>query len=126
MCVIADSRTRSTRRGVHTDEIVAAFHHAHEQRYGHRLDVPVELVTLRVAVDVRRAEVKLARAGAATAATSALETAQGYPVYNRAALPAARELRGPAVVYDDVATTFIDAGWRAVADLGGNLVLELG
>ena len=101
--------------------VAAAFHAAHEQRYGHRLDLPLELVNLRIALDVAvappvagalRTLVDVAAPGGAAA-----------PVHLRAALRPGQVLAGPAIVCDATATTHIDRGWHGEADRYGNLHL---
>ncbi|MEQ8662492.1 MAG: hydantoinase/oxoprolinase family protein, partial [Gammaproteobacteria bacterium] len=100
--------------------LAAAFHTAHEQRYGHRLDLPLELVNLRVALDV--ATPAPAIAAPAPPATPPRRHADGA-VFARAALVPGTRIDGPAVVYDAIATAFIDDGWSARADAAGNLQL---
>ncbi len=99
----------------------AAFHAAHEQRYGHRLELPLELVNLRVALDVTLAAPRFAPPPVAAAATAA--PGAGVPVLARETLAVDAPLPGPAVIYDDIATTHVDAGWVAQRDVAGNLAL---
>ena len=102
--------------------VAAAFHVAHEQRYGHRLDSPVELVNLRVALDVAgigASPTVQDNAGAALAYGAA-----ACPVHARSELIAGRRVVGPAIVCDTIATTHIDPGWEATLDPQGNLHLE--
>jgi N-methylhydantoinase A len=103
--------------------VAAAFHAAHEQRYGHRLDSPLELVNLRVALDVAGSlpsPAVLDTAGAAIAYGAAAS-----PVHARSELVPGRRLPGPAIVCDTIATTHIDRGWDATLDPHGNLHLEM-
>ena len=102
--------------------VAAAFHSAHEQRYGHRLDSPLELVNLRVALDVAGSPAPpavLDDAGAAIAYGAA-----ACPVHGRSDLVPGRRVAGPAIVCDTIATTHIDSGWQATLDHAGNLHLE--
>jgi N-methylhydantoinase A len=43
--------------------------------------------------------------------------------YNRAELPVGRQLRGPAVIYEDTATTYVDAGLAFSVDENFNLII---
>jgi len=102
--------------------VAAAFHAAHEQRYGHRLDSPLELVNLRVALDVAGSPplpAVLDSAGAAIAYGAA-----ACAVHVRSDLVPGRRLAGPAIVCDTIATTHIDVGWEATLDRAGNLHLQ--
>jgi N-methylhydantoinase A len=107
-----------------TAEAVAeAFHAAHEARYGHRLDRPVEVVNLRVALDAP-APAATFTAAAPPAAALPPGLATPYPVHPRTALQAGAACAGPCVVCDDIATTWVAPGWTARADGAGNLLLE--
>jgi N-methylhydantoinase A/oxoprolinase/acetone carboxylase beta subunit len=43
--------------------------------------------------------------------------------YNRAELPVGKQLRGPAVIYEDTATTYVDAGLAFSVDENFNLII---
>ena len=105
-----------------------AFHALHERRYGHRLDLPVELVNVRVAVRGPRPALALAPAPAGPAPAPAARVrvhgvAVPVPVWRREALPAGFAFEGPALVAETVATTWVAPGWRAEVDRWGNLLL---
>jgi N-methylhydantoinase A len=114
----------------------AAFRALHRARYGHDLDLPVELVNLRV---------RLTAPGRAPAlpmvpADPGGDDAPGRPqehvhvvgctgrvaVYRRRSVPVGVPLAGPAVILDAVATTWLAPGWRAQRDRFGNLLLRSG
>jgi len=105
-----------------------AFHAAHEQRYGHRLPAPVELVNLRCGLRGRPPDIALPRLAGADgqASEQALSTGCGgeAPVWPRADLPAGRRLAGPALITEAFATTWLPADWRCEVDPVGNLLLE--
>lgn len=109
----------------------AAFDAAHEQVYGHALDLPVELVNLRVAVLGSAPALELPRLAAGAAGPEAVEQvrvhglSQPVPVYDRAQLAASQRLSGPAIVKESVSTSWIAPGWTAEVDGYGNLLLEL-
>jgi N-methylhydantoinase A len=106
------------------------FHDAHLARYGHRLDLPVELVNLRVRVLGPVPELTLPRAArvSATPPRGPMARVVGWegevPVWPRDALGSAA-IAGPAIIVDPVATTWLAPGWRAQADGFGNLLLGL-
>jgi N-methylhydantoinase A len=103
------------------DELAGAFHDAHEQAFGHRLELPVELVGLRV--EARgKPRVESVPPESASADVPGDEQADP-PVLARAAL-AEREISGPAVVTDRDATTWVAEGWRASLDPTGHLLLQ--
>ncbi|UCE89798.1 MAG: hydantoinase/oxoprolinase family protein [Pseudomonadota bacterium] len=105
------------------------FHDEHERRYGHRLDLPVELVNLRVALRSRAPHVPLAWQGNADAAAAPRQVRlygihAPVAVLARVNLTPGRRVEGPALITETVSTTFLSEGWRAVVDPDGNLLLE--
>ncbi|HHH36297.1 MAG TPA: hydantoinase/oxoprolinase family protein [Gammaproteobacteria bacterium] len=111
------------------DDTLAAFHLAHEQRYGHRLDLPVELVNLRTALHGPRPELPLPPCPPAALPspmeyTSMWGQRQPVPVWSRNRLGAGCTLPGPALITEEVATTYIAPGWTCRVDGVGNLLLD--
>ena len=105
-----------------------AFAVLHRTRYGHNLDLPVELVNLRLRLT--------APVHAVTLPDAALKSAEGrrvrvagcdlpVPVLARSAVGFDQDaaLGGPALILDDVATTWLASGWWANRDRAGNLLL---
>jgi N-methylhydantoinase A len=108
-----------------------AFHRAHRARYGHAMEVPVELVNLRVALHGPAAlPGELPRGAMVAGAPRGAARVDGVdapvPVWDRGSLAPGRPVTGPALVVETVATTYVAPGWRAVADPWGNLLLERG
>ena len=105
-----------------------AFHALHEQRYGHRLDLPVELVTVRCGLRSSPADITLppvpAGGVAVPASTTVAGVADPVPVWDRASLCAGQTFTGPALITETVATTWLLAGWSCAVDSAGNLLLE--
>ena len=105
-----------------------AYHDAHEQRFGHRLDAPVQLVNVRMAVHAPEQGLALPVWQAGQSADPAMTRLHGLsesvPVWPRAALAADMELHGPAVITEAVATLYLAPGWRAIVDRVGNLDLD--
>ncbi len=106
----------------------AAFETLHAQRYGHRLDTPVELVTVRCGLQGPAVEVRLPKLAAGRAAAPRHTRVAGHtrpvPVYAREALGAGCRFDGPALVTETVATTWLPADWSCTVDAVGNLLLE--
>ncbi len=103
--VDARYRGQSFELTVPADGWESHFHHAHEQRYGYRVDdTPVERVSLRVTATVPGPPLEL-RAGS-------------HEGIGRVAGPALVELSG--------STCFVAEGWTGEGDDAGTLVLERG
>jgi len=106
------------------------FEVLHEERYGHRLDMPVELVNVRLGLHGRATAFELARLpDGSPAPPERLVQVAGWeaevPVYRRDRLVRGQHIEGPAIVTETVATTWIAAGWRCEVDGWGNLLLQL-
>ena len=107
----------------------AAFHAAHERRYGHRLSTPVEIVNLRCGLYSRPPDIRLPKiqggdsAAAVPSQTVMAGQAGTVPVWSRAGLHAGQEIAGPALVTETVATTWLPDGWSCKVDPAGNLLL---
>lgn len=110
--------------------LAEAFHTAHEQRYGHRLDLPVEVVNLRLAVTGPAATLAFPQLSPAEPAQPAEQVNvhgldEPVAVYTRDALAAGQQLDGPVIIKETVSTTWIAPGWSAEVDPYGNLLLTL-
>jgi N-methylhydantoinase A len=112
--------------------VEAAFHRAHERRYGHASDGAAEIVNFRLAASgaVPRP------APAAWPATGTLAQARrteravwfggestAVPVYVRDRLPGGIAVPGPAVVEEMGATTVVPPGWMATVGPWGEVTL---
>ncbi len=106
----------------------AAFHALHEQRYGHCLPIPIELVNLRCGLQGLPPDISLPEIhkGAAAAAAQVVIAGQAdtVPVWPRSVLHAGQVIDGPALVTETVATTWLPDGWQCTVDAVGNLLLE--
>ncbi|MFW5452220.1 hydantoinase/oxoprolinase family protein [Thioalkalivibrio sulfidiphilus] len=105
-----------------------AFHRAHEARFGHALDLPVELVNVRVGLSAPVPGLDVPGPSAAVAAeprgsTSVHGVDVLVPVFDRDTLPAGQRIKGPVLVTEAVSTTWIAPGWSCEVDEAGNLVL---
>jgi N-methylhydantoinase A len=110
------------------DGSTEAFAAAHRARYGHRLDLAVELVNVRVAVTGPPVPLALQPAPQTDPAPPAYHAAlpgtpSEVPVHARSRLGQGGHIEGPAVVTEALATTWIAPGWAATVDAVGNLRL---
>lgn len=114
-------------------ETAAAFREQHLARYGHTLELAVELANLRVRLsgparapagppEVEPSAVRPAR----PTLTEVVDCDTPVPVYRRSMLAPGADVEGPALVLDEVATTWLAPGWRARRDRVGNLLLQHG
>ena len=116
-------------------ELIQRFHEAHEQRFGHSdPEREIEIVSIRV----RRVEISAHRgsltrqldqvsareAGLPTRAVGANRHEVEATLFDREELGPGSRFVGPAIVTQPDATTYIPAGWRAIVDTIGNLILE--
>ncbi len=106
-------------------ELEQAFHAAHENLHGYTLDVPVELVTLRVRVFSASplADANVTDSGD-DAPSSALNRRPDAPALYRRGDLAGSGVAGPAVIVEATSTVYVERGWHASLDGCGNLQLE--
>ena len=109
----------------------ADFDTAHRRRYGHALEMPVEVVNLRLRVTGPEPDIRLPERPAGPPAPPAGEVGvhgleRPVPRYVRERLAAGQRITGPALVTETVATTWIAPGWTAEVDAWGNLHLAAG
>ena len=107
----------------------AAFHRLHAERYGHELDLPVELVNLRVGLAARPTPMALSSLSASEPSApydqvSLYGLEQSAAVYARGELSADQQLTGPALITETISTTYLASGWSCVVDPAGNLLLS--
>jgi len=107
----------------------AAFHRAHEARYGHQLQEPVELVNIRVNLRGTVPDLKLdAYADVEGQVEPGKTTLHGIPgtvsVWPRELIHVDQTIDGPALVTEKIATTFIAPNWNCRKDGAGNLLLS--
>ena len=109
--------------------VAQAFHALHARRYGHSMALPLELVNLRVAVRGEGLPVQPVMAGKGKPGSAFEHCAvhgENRPVacYSRDRLVAGQEIGGPALIVEQVATTWLARGWICRVDGMGNLVLR--
>ena len=104
------------------------FHRAHAQRYGHQLDIPVELVNVRVRVSAAGQIPPLPKLNNRASCTpeyiTELADIGATPVYLRDKLGVDARVAGPALICERVSTTLLAPGWQGRVDELGNLHLH--
>lgn len=111
------------------DDATEGFHAAHQKRYGHRLELPVELVTIRVrlrqkTVGLDLSVVEVSDKGTDATYTSVYGTEKPVPVYQREKLIEDQLLEGPALITEKISTTWLAKSWQAVVHKSGSLLLK--
>lgn len=101
----------------------------HQQRYGHSLDLPVELVNVRVSLKVTQKTLLLDEISSKNKARETLHKVgadKKLSVYHRDDIAISQIITGPALITETTATTFVDSGWQCEMDNFGNLILVSG
>jgi len=106
-----------------------AFHVAHEKAYGHVLDQPMEIITLRLKATADADTVKLPEITTATSeidpsGQSTVHKVGHVPHYRRAELRCGHELSGPALVLEKTATLWLARDWHLSVSPHGHLILR--
>ena len=114
-------------------DFVAAFHRAHDHRYGYSDPArPVEIVTLRARISGRTPKPALPRSrpAGANARNAIIGSRRTYfsgqrfdtPIYDRTRLRSGNRFRGPAIIMEYSATTVVPPGWLARVDAHESLL----
>lgn len=113
------------------------FTDLHERQYGHGMDDPIELTTMRLRATgladkptlpkmARRADGAPASTGLRSVYLSADEPAVPYALYSREELFTGDEISGPAVIAEHTATTVIHTGDHMSVGGYGEMVITVG
>ncbi len=102
-----------------------AFHVAHAARFGHRLEVDVELVNVRVGLRGPTPSISL-RPPEVRCKPPVATGRGGIRAMERQDLAVGSVLAGPAIITEAVSTTLVAPGWQCIVDPVGNLLLERG
>jgi len=109
------------------DNVEQSFHQKHENSYGHRLDMDLELVNVRVRVVEKRQSFELPKwtveGGLQEEWVSLPNIAKSVAVINRSDLGVGQKINGPALIVETSSTTWLAAGWISEVDETGNLKL---
>src|SRR5215813_4229588 len=116
------------------EEVVARFHQAHRERYGHadpNRAVEIVSVRLRGVGRVEKPRLKRTRSPSRyqpkperTAIVWLGERRKQVPVYNREELRPVAAIKGPAIIVEYGSTTLAPAGWKLRVDGWKNLALD--
>jgi N-methylhydantoinase A len=121
--------------GSFAEDALEAFHVLHEREYGSAYGDPIEIVNARVTASGKRPtldELPVTSGSLEQALLGESEShfrvdgqLQALPTrfYDRSVLPLGEAFPGPAVVFHPDTTTVVPPGWRARADVSGNLIL---
>ena len=108
--------------------VTGVFHDTHEQRYGHSLEAPIELVNIRLSIQAQGVDLLLPDQVTADELAPEIVTVYGCRepalTIHREQLTVDKKLPGPLIVCDTVATTFVAPGWTCQMDKTGNLILK--
>jgi N-methylhydantoinase A len=115
-------------------DAVESFHELHEQRYGHRLKKPVELLNLRLHLEAPTNQIVLPEWKTRRAQTSVGQTRKsqvhqeatqkGISIIARDQLTIGEQFEGPVLITEAHATTLVNKNWKVSVDKTGNLILE--
>jgi len=111
------------------DDATERFHMAHQKRYGHRLELAVELVTIRLRLRQKTVALDLSVLPAVSEQCEPVYINvhginKSVPVYQREKLIESQVLEGPALITEKVSTTWLAEGWQAHLHESGNLLLK--
>jgi len=114
--------------GADLNDIEQAFHELHKKTYGHRLDMPVELVNLRVSLEGEMPPfelpvIKSHKQVSKSELVNCYGIEEMVAVFQRDELISGQKIIGPALILEKVSTTLIDVDWYCVVDDWGNLLL---
>ncbi|MEJ2391981.1 MAG: hydantoinase/oxoprolinase family protein [Gammaproteobacteria bacterium] len=108
-------------------ESAQAFHDLHTQRYGHALQVPLEVVNVRVALLSEAEKPELVPPQVAQSDVSQTVELYGIEtpvnIRQRDSLSPDELIRGPLLITETISTTYLAPGWQAARDSFGNLHL---
>jgi len=109
--------------------LTATFINAHDEAYGHTLDQPSEIMTLRLRTVAATERVCLPELPAATdhpkpSGHSDTAEAEGIPHFRREKLRPGHEVPGPALILEDTATLWLPPHWNLEVSLYGHLILN--
>jgi N-methylhydantoinase A len=107
-----------------------SFHDAHKKASGLRLPHSVELVNIRLGARAPAVlqSIDIQHKGGESTEVEMIqmpELAYDVPIYQRHDLKVAASLKGPLILKEPVATTWIKPGWVMRPDKWGNLLLRL-
>jgi len=110
------------------DETASYFIRTHAKAYGHTLDQPIEIMTLRLSAIAQTKRVhlpELPRATSPAKPSSHASTEAGRtPHYQRQALRPGHAIAGPALILEETATLWLPPCWHAKVSAHGHILLS--
>ena len=116
-------------------ELKARFDSVHERSYSHSAaDEPAEIVTLRCVATIPSEKPSFSALGKTQQKLTpnfeapvwlGNDTPQSLPFYSRADLGAKQCIEGPAVIFEETASTLLLSGDHATVDNNGHLVINI-
>lgn len=105
------------------------FQDLHEKRYGHKLDLDVELVNLRLSLKSKSEDIHLPvieknKITKKDKVTNLVGIETAVPVFNRDNLTCGEKIIGPALITETVSTTYLAPGWSCEVDKSACLLLQ--
>lgn len=108
---------------------ITEFQQLHEKRYGHQLELEVELVNVRAALKSKVKEIQLPLIEKSesikienVAKLFAIE--KDVSIYQRDNLSCGEKIIGPALITETVSTTYLAPNWHCEVDKSGCLMLK--
>lgn len=105
------------------------FQQLHEKRYGHQLELNVELVNIRLALKSQAEDIQLPliKNNNIVEVESFIKIEgieKKVPVFERDNLSSGEKIIGPALITETVSTTYLAEGWKCEVDTSGCLMLK--
>jgi N-methylhydantoinase A len=105
------------------------FTKLHYKRYGYSLDNPIQIVTLHVSPKIPTESfdlpvIKCGRERNKVEQVTVFGCDEPADFWRRETLAEGVEVKGPAIIAEYAATTFVAAGWSATHDCFGNLLMK--
>lgn len=110
------------------DSVANEFQNLHEQRYGHRLELDVELVNLRLSLKSRIENIELPllekNNETQTKEIKLYGIEKSIKMFSRDNLSSGDKITGPALITETVSTTYLAPGWVCTVDKSACLLLK--
>jgi N-methylhydantoinase A len=109
-------------------DLLERFHAEHKRRYGYSSpEREVEIVTLRMRGRIASPEklTKIRIDEEVRKAKPATRKAMKMKIIARASLKTGKKMKGPAIIFEYSATTYVPQGLSFQADKAGNLLVEV-
>ena len=106
------------------------FQLLHKKRYGHKLDLDVELVNLRLSLKSKTEEIQMPQIEKEkilkknNAVVNLVGIENEVQIFNREDLSCGEKIIGPALITETVSTTYLAPGWKCEVDKSACLLLQ--